>query len=35
MIKEQVVHGRVYRNIHELRNAVRQFVKLYNEQWLV
>ena len=34
-LKEQVVHGRVYRNIDELRGAVRQFVKLYNDQWLV
>jgi transposase InsO family protein len=34
-LKEQVVHGRVYRNIDELRGAVRKFVKLYNDQWLV
>ncbi len=34
-LKEQVVHGRVYRNINELRGAVRKFVKLYNDQWLV
>jgi len=34
-LKEQVVHGRVYRNIDELRGSVRKFVKLYNDQWLV
>ena len=34
-LKEQVVHGRIYRNIDELRQAVRQFVKLYNDKWLV
>ncbi len=34
-LKEQVIHGRVYRNLVELRNAVRQFVDRYNAQWLV
>ena len=34
-LKEQVIHGRVYRNLDELRNAVRQFVDRYNAQWLV
>ena len=27
--------GRIYRNIEELRNAVRGFVEQYNAQWLV
>ena len=34
-LKEQIVHGRIYRNIEELRNAVRGFVEQYNAQWLV
>ncbi len=34
-LKEQVIHGRVYRNLDELRNAVRQFAHRYNAQWLV
>ena len=34
-LKEQVIHGRVYRNLDELRDAVRQFADRYNAQWLV
>ncbi|NGX48414.1 MAG: hypothetical protein K1000chlam3_01807 [Chlamydiae bacterium] len=34
-LKEQAIEGRIYRNIEELRDAVRQFVTIYNEQWLV
>ena len=34
-LKEQIIHGRIYRNIAELRNAVRDFVELYNAQWIV
>jgi len=34
-LKEQVVHGRVFRNIEELRRAVAAFVELYNEHWRV
>ncbi len=34
-LKEQVSHGRVYRNLGELQDAVRQFVDRYNAQWLV
>ncbi len=34
-LKEQVVHGRDYRNLDELRDAVRQFAGRYNAQWLV
>ena len=31
-MKEQIIHGRIYRNIAELRDAVRDFVELYNAQ---
>ena len=30
-LKEQIIHGCIYCNIEELRNAVRAFVKQYNE----
>lgn len=33
--KEQVVHGRIYHNLAQLRLAVREFVELYNSQWLL
>ena len=31
----QIIHGRINRNIAELRDAVRDFVELYNAQWIV
>jgi putative transposase len=34
-LKEQIIHGRVYRNVEELREAVRRFVELYNPQWRI
>ena len=34
-LKEQIIHGSIYRNIAELRDAVRDFVELYNAQWIV
>ena len=34
-LKEQVIHGRIYRNIDELRDAVREFVETYDAEWLV
>jgi putative transposase len=34
-LKEQVIHGRVYRNLAELRGAVDAFVRRYNAEWLV
>ncbi len=34
-LKEQAIHGRTFRNIDELREAVGKFVMIYNEQWLV
>lgn len=32
-LKEQIVYGRVYRTVAELRAAVEAFIDLYNEQW--
>jgi transposase InsO family protein len=34
-LKEQVIYGRVFRNLEEVRQAVSDFVKLYNSQWLI
>lgn len=34
-LKEQVIEGRAFQNADEVRDAVRQFVRVYNEQWLV
>ena len=34
-LKEQVVHGRIFQTIDEVRNAVRAFVARYNAEWLV
>jgi transposase InsO family protein len=34
-MKEQVIHGRIYRNVGELRRAIAAFVERYNAQWLV
>jgi putative transposase len=34
-LKEQVIHGRVFRNLQEVREAVRRFVDTYNREWLV
>jgi transposase InsO family protein len=34
-LKEQVVHGRVYRTIDDVRAAVRAFVEGYNAAWLI
>lgn len=34
-LKEQVVHGRIFHNLEELRGAVGEFVRRYNDQWLV
>jgi transposase InsO family protein len=34
-LKEQIIHGRIYRNVEELRAAVRCFVDLYNRQWRI
>jgi putative transposase len=34
-LKEQVVYGRAFNTIEELRQAVGEFVELYNRQWLI
>lgn len=34
-LKEQVIDGRIFKNVDEVREVVRQFVALYNEHWLV
>ena len=33
--KEQVVHGRIYQTIDDVRDAVRSFVARYNAEWLI
>jgi transposase InsO family protein len=34
-LKEQVVHGRIFQTIDDLRSAVRSFVARYNAEWLI
>jgi putative transposase len=34
-LKEQAIYGRVFRNIHEVRSAVADFINKYNQQWLI
>jgi transposase InsO family protein len=34
-LKEQIVHGRIYQTIDEVRHAVRDFVARYNAEWLI
>lgn len=34
-LKEQVFYGRVYKGVEEVRKAVEEFIKKYNEEWLV
>ena len=34
-LKEQIIHGRIYWNLEQLRDAVRGFVERYNADWLV
>jgi len=34
-LKEQVIHGREYRNLEEVRVAVGEFIDRYNEEWLI
>jgi transposase InsO family protein len=34
-LKEQILHGRIFRNIEEVREAVHRFVELYNAKWLL
>lgn len=32
-LKEQVIYGRIYRNLDQLDEAVRKFVETYNREW--
>ena len=34
-LKEQAVHGRIFRTIEDVRDAIRDFVARYNAEWLV
>ena len=34
-LKEQVIYGRVFQNLEEVRTSVRRFVDTYNREWLV
>lgn len=34
-LKEQIVHGRIYQNIDDLRAAIGSFVARYNAEWLI
>ena len=34
-LKEQVVHGRIFQTIEEVRDAVRAFVARDNAEWLI
>jgi transposase InsO family protein len=34
-LKEQVVHGRIFQTIDEVRDAARAFVARYNAEWLI
>lgn len=34
-LKEQAIYGQVFRNVDDVRDAVRTFVELYNSEWRV
>lgn len=34
-LKEQILTGKVFHNVEEVREAVGRFVSIYNEQWLL
>jgi putative transposase len=34
-LREQVLNGRIFKNLDEVRRAVAAFVELYNAEWLV
>lgn len=34
-LKEQIIHGRVFQTIDEVRDAVRDFAARYNAEWLI
>ncbi len=33
--KEQIVHGRVYRNVKEFEAAAAEFIQIYNDKWIL
>ena len=34
-IKEQVIHGRIFKNLEEVRIAVAEFIERYNRFWMI
>ena len=34
-LKEQIIHGRTYQNLAQLRSAIAAFIPLYNHHWLL
>jgi putative transposase len=34
-LKEQVIHGRIFQTIDDVRTAVREFIARYNAEWLI
>jgi transposase InsO family protein len=34
-LKEQVIHGRIYKNIEELRRSIQGFIEAYNRSWIL
>jgi len=34
-LKEQIVHGRIFQTVDEVRDAVRAFATRYNAEWLI
>lgn len=34
-LKEQVIYGRAFKNLEEVRQVVSAFIELYNSQWLI
>ena len=34
-LKEQAIFGRIFRNVEEVRTAVKAFVESYNREWLI
>ena len=32
-LKEQVINGRVFKNVDEVKEAVKEFATIYNEKW--
>jgi transposase InsO family protein len=34
-VKEQVVHGRIFKNLEEVREFIGQFIEKYNQHWIL